>query len=135
MKDAKEKFFLVRESHCHGFSEDTEWTPAGWMANQGVDEYNRLNDQWLEITSSSKPLGSGQDLKRKIQMFYFASYNIDGFRRFVFESPFLSRFEVDPEQQEDMKTDDMALMLFAFDWLKFSLFGEGTLTPKPDSAA
>ena len=37
------------------------------------------------------------DDKRQ-QMFYMASYDIDSFRRFVFESRFLDLLEIDPEE-------------------------------------
>ena len=60
-------------------------------------------------------------------MFYLASYNLDKFRRFVFESRFFQLFQVSPEKREGLRTHDVELMKFAFDWLKYSLFGEKTL--------
>jgi len=126
-RDTKEKFFMVNEDHCLGFQETREWTVDEWMSNEGLKEYNRMNDLWLEILNSPKGLGSEQDLSRKIQMFYMASYNLDRFRNFIFKSPFFDRFEIEPEQKDLISTDDVALMKFAFNWLKFSLFGEKTM--------
>lgn len=129
-KHTREKFFFVNESHCLGLREGRQWTIGGWMANEGVDEYNTMNDQWLEIITSSKSLGPGKNLSRKIQMFYMASYNLDKFRKFIFESRFFDRFEVESALNEKLASDDVELMQFAFDWLKFSLFGDKTIQIK-----
>ena len=126
-KDAKEKYFFVHEDHCLGFLEDREWTLEEWLDSEGVNEYNAMNDQWLEIITSSKILGPEKDIPRKIQMFFMASYNLDRFRDFIYKSRFFDLFEVDPELNDRLATDDVALMQFSFDWLKFSLFGEKTI--------
>ena len=126
-KEAREKFFIVREAHCRGFQEDREWSLQEWVANEGLDEYNALNDLWLEIITSQKGLGPEAQITRKMQMFFMASYNLDKFREFLFKSPFFERFEVDAAQKQALAVDDLALLKFAFQWLKFSLFGEKTL--------
>jgi hypothetical protein len=127
-RGTKEKFFVVQEDHCLGFREDRLWTVEAWLADQGVHEYNGMNDAWLEIISSPKSLGPEKDIPRKIQMFFMASYNLDRFRAFIFESRFFDLFDVDPETKKTLGSDDAALMVFAFDWLKFSLYGERTLS-------
>lgn len=127
---AKEKFFLVQEEHCRGFQEDRDWTIQEWISSEGLDEYNVLNDLWLEIITSQKSLGPEARITRKMQMFFMASYNLDKFREFLFKSPFFERFEVDADQKEALAADDVALMKFAFQWLKFSLFGQETMQIK-----
>lgn len=122
--DAEEKYFLVREAHCLGFLEDHEWTVEEWVNTEGMDEYDTMNDLWLEVLSFPRSLGAGNDLERKIQMFVMASYYLDRFRGFILEGPFLKRFEMDRSLREDLRTDDLTLLRFAFQWLKFSLFGE-----------
>jgi Fe-S-cluster containining protein len=129
-KDAREKFFIVQEEHCLGFEEERKWSVEEWMANEGVSEYNAMNDHWLEIISSPKSLGKKEEIPRKIQMFSMASYNLDKFRTFLFQSRFFSLFEVSNGLNDKLRSDDVALMLFSFDWLKFSLFGEKTLQMK-----
>ena len=89
-----------------------------------------MNDGWLEIISSPKSLGPEKDIPRKIQMFFMASYNLDKFRQFIFGSRFFDLFDVDAEKRKKLGSNDVALMSFAFDWLKFSLFGERTLSIK-----
>jgi len=129
-KDTREKFFIVQEEHCLGFEENRIWSVEEWMANEGVRGYNAMNDHWLEIISSPKSLGKKEEIPRKIQMFSMASYNLDKFRAFLFQSRFFSLFEVPQDLKEKLGSEDVALMLFSFDWLKFSLFGEKTLLMK-----
>ncbi len=122
-KEAKEKFFVVREKHCLGFSEERTWSVEEWTADQGLDEYSAVNDLWLEVISSSRSLGPEKEITRKIQMFFMASYNLDKFRKFIFESRFLQLFRIPSERADHLFRDDEELMKFGFEWLKFSLFG------------
>ena len=130
---ARQKFFVVAEEHCLGFQEKKLWTVESWVEEQGLDEYNAMNDHWLEIIGSAKSLGPAKTIQQKMQMFHMASYNLDKFRRFIFESKFFELFEIEIEWKEKIASDDVALMMFSFDWLKFSLFGERTLALKPES--
>ena len=129
-KRATEKFFLVQEDHCLGFKEEKSWNIDEWLSSEGVDAYNAMNDPWMEIVTSRKSLGPRKEIPRKLQMFSMASYNLDVFRKFLFKSRFFDLFHVDLDRQEGLAEDDVALMLFAFDWLKFSLFGEKTIPLK-----
>jgi len=126
-KDTIERFFIVKEDHCQGFQEDKEWTIAEWVCNEGLDEYNDMNDEWMEVITSFKGLGEEKDLPRKIQMFSMASYNPEKFRDFIFKSRFFSLFEVDSGLRERLASDDKALLKFSIKWLRFSLFGEQTM--------
>ena len=92
-----------------------------------MDEYNAMNDLWAEILTSTKDLGPTKDVQKKMQMFSMASYNLDRFRKFVFESRFFQLFQVEEEKREVLASEDVELMKFAFDWLRYSLFGEKTI--------
>jgi len=127
---AHEKFFVVAESHCQGFREEQEWTLEEWLNHEGVREYAAMNDPWRAIVTSSKTLGPKAHVSQKHQMFFMASYNLDRFRKFISESRFFDRFEVDSELKQMLERDDVTLMRFAFDWLRFSLFGEKTIQIK-----
>jgi hypothetical protein len=125
-----ERFFIVEEEHCLGFKEEKEWVLEEWLSSEGVDKYNAMNDPWMEIITSSNSLGDEQHVQKKIQMFYMASYNLDRFREFLFQSAFFERFVIEPTEKEALATDDIKLMMFAVKWLKFSLFGEKTIQIK-----
>jgi hypothetical protein len=68
--------------------------------------------------------------EKKSKAFYMACYDIDAFRRFVFESRFLDVFDVSEEKIEKMKKDEIELMNFAFDYVKFLLMMKETLKLK-----
>jgi uncharacterized protein len=124
-KDGREKYFLVREKHCMGFLEEREWTVDEWITGEGLAEYNTMNDLWLEILSFPRNMGGTErELQQKIQMFFMGSYNLDRFRSFVLEGPFRKRFAVKEVLLGALAADDVALLRFSFEWLKFSLYGE-----------
>jgi len=127
---ARENYFFVREPHCKGFMEDKTWTLEEWISHEGLPTYMDMNDRWLAILNSPKSLGSDEYLAKKHKMFFMASYDMDRFRRFIFESRFFSLFEISPEEKEELSSNDEDLLLFAYKWLRFSLFGEKTLTPR-----
>jgi Fe-S-cluster containining protein len=125
-KDGKEEefYFLMREAPCDGLEEAKEWTVAGWMENQGVGPYNEMGDAFARLTLHPRLL-QGQGLApSRIEMFYMACYDQDKFRKFLFESTFFKRFDVNEERRETLATSDLELLKFAFLWLRFSLFGD-----------
>ncbi|MFH1985511.1 MAG: YkgJ family cysteine cluster protein [Pseudomonadota bacterium] len=125
-------YSIARHDHCKGHREKQVWTVGAWLADQGVADYNAANDLWVDVDSlfRKNPWGEKGLASPAFGMAFMACFNSDRFRRFVFESTFLSRFEVAPERLDQMKTDDAALMRFGFDWVRFLLTGAGTLTPK-----
>jgi hypothetical protein len=132
-KDAREQYFVIREDHCEGFKEEKVWTIEEWVSHEGLRSYMDMNDRWLAILNSPKSLGPEKYLAKKHKMFFMASYDIDRFSKFIFESSFFSLFQVPPEKKQELASQDETLLLFAYEWLKFSLFGEKTLTPTPPS--
>lgn len=129
-KDEEKFFFVVKEEHCKGFEEDKEWTVAEWRADQGVDVRDEMNKDWLRLVMRRKSFGHQASLSDQAKrMFFMASTDLDHFRRFIFESSFLDTYIVDKEILEKIKEDDVALMLFSFEYLAASLFGaEGSLS-------
>lgn len=126
----REFYFTVREAHCRGFEETRLWTVREWLSDQGLEEYNRLNDLLMELYVL-KSRGRAVPLEEKhVQMFFMACYNTERFRDFIFNSPFLQRFEVDEPLVKALESNDTALLEFAFRWLRFALFREPALALK-----
>jgi len=123
-------YFLLQEEGCMGFSEPREWTVKGWMEDQGVEEYDRWGEAYKELTLH-KYFEEGNILRpEKMEMFYMATYDLEKFREFVFQSSLLDRFEVDEDLVEELSYSDEALLQFGFLWLRFALFGEKTMKVK-----
>ena len=134
--DEGEEFcFIVDESDnlCKGFLEENQLTIKEWMDSQDVAIYNRKSESFMHFTlhphlQEKKELGEG-----KIQMFFTACYDLDGFRDMLFNSTFFNRFEVSDELKEQLRTDDEALLEFAVNkWLRFALFREDTMIIKDE---
>jgi len=118
-------FFFVHEPHCKGFEEDQEWTVRQWREDQGVDVHDDINAEWTDLVVKKRTFPPNIKLTEQAkQMFFMVSYNIDKFRRFIFESSFLQRFDVDPETLEKIKTDEVELLKFGVKWLEGVLFKE-----------
>jgi len=125
-------YFLIKEEVCRGFDEDNEISVKEWMEDQEIDLYNKMGQGFKEITLHSY-FQEGKDLSpQKMEMFFLVCYNIDKFRGFILNSSFLDKFEVDEETQRNIEKDDVALLAFGYDWLKFALFGEKTMKIKTD---
>jgi hypothetical protein len=141
MKDAEHKdqfHFLVKKSHCKGHSEAKTQTVAEFRTEQQVDDYDQHNQGWIDLMMkmvSWKTLygPQGRDVSAQTkQMFFMVSTDVDMFRRFVFESKFLKTYEIAAEAIEELKTNDEALLLLGFDWLKNVLFNEPTIAMKQE---
>ncbi|MEK6536028.1 MAG: YkgJ family cysteine cluster protein, partial [Actinomycetota bacterium] len=78
------------------------------------------NREWKNIMMK-QDIAKDQINEKLQQMFYMASYDIDNFRRFVFESNFLEVVKLDPETVEKITNDEIELMNFAFRYLKYLL--------------
>jgi Fe-S-cluster containining protein len=122
----EEFYFFIREPHCLGYQEDTEWTIQSWKDDQEVSLYDDMNREWKEIQLRRHPFGKNLDSNKQAQI-YTASYDMDRFRKFVFESKFLDVFDIEKEQIEMIKADEIALMKFGFKYIKYLLMLEEAL--------
>ncbi|MHC1724569.1 MAG: YkgJ family cysteine cluster protein [Syntrophobacteraceae bacterium] len=125
-------FFFIKEQNCLGYKEDVEWSIGDWRVEQGVDIYDEMNKEWNEIQLRRDNPGQPKLDENKQPLMYMASYDLDTFRKFVFDSGFLNIFVLDAEEVEKMKTDDIALMKFGFKYLKYILMLEETLQVKEE---
>lgn len=131
----EEFYFLLKEDVCKGFNENHEYTVAEWLRDQGIEEYNKNGEYFKDVTTH-RFFREGNKLNpQQIEMFFMACYDPDRFRRFIFESSFFDKFDVDDATKNKIKTDDIALLEFAVNWLRFAFFGEKTMSIKEDIAA
>jgi len=119
-------FHLITDaSTCEGLNEEKEQKIADWLKTQGLEPFDEMNEILSGITFTLHGEEfKGIDNPKVAKMVFMALYNLDKFREFVFKSTFLNRFHVEPETIEAIKTDDCELLKFAYDWIKFGLFGE-----------
>ena len=131
-KSGKEYYSVMDIPFCLGLAEDKVMTVERWKTMQGIPIYLEMENPFKKITMN-KSLVDKKIINKKIQeMYYMACYDLDRFRRFVFESKFLETFEVDTETVEKIKHDDFELYKFAMRWLEYGLLGQHVLKMKPD---
>jgi hypothetical protein len=130
-EEPQPQFFLFEDDFCKGHAEPNRTTVAGWREDQGVTAREELEEGFRSLVSHPWFIGGRQLNPPGIEMFFMATYDLDAFRRFVLESTFLRRFEVEAETVDSLRTDDEALIRFGTRWLRYSLFGEPTIAVRP----
>jgi uncharacterized protein len=126
----EEEFLIEEKGSCHGFREDKQRTVRQWKKDQNIDVYDKMNATYKEIThhdyfQAGNNLDSG-----KTKLLYTACYDLDAFKRFLFETRFFDIYDVEQETIEKIKNDEEELLTFGYRWVRFSLFSEGTLELK-----
>jgi len=119
--------FVLREDLCRGHAESTRVSVRDWISSQGAEAFEMMSGGFKELTLHDFWEGDRPLSQQQAAMFYMACYDLDRFRRFVFETRFLQLFEVDEARIEALRTDDQELLEFGIQWLRFSIFGERSM--------
>jgi hypothetical protein len=116
--------FIVGPERCHGLKESRQWSVESWRQDQGLNEYDEMDHQIADVMSAEKVWDARIQDERMQDMIYMALYDPDRFREFIFSTSFLNKFRVDEDILEKIRGDDVALLYFAAQWLRFALFGK-----------
>ncbi len=116
--------FFRPPDFCLGPFEDQVWTLDTWADDQEARIYNRMSRRWaaLKALFDQDPWQGQGPYGAKAKMAFMATYNMDAFRSFVFESSFLKRCRVKKDRVRKMRTDDRALLRFGFEWVKLAVW-------------
>ncbi len=115
-------FSFLHITHCRGLSEKKAWTVAEWVHDQGLLPYIPMNDKMLNILFHPRRNPEAPIKESQQQKVMVACYNLDLFREFVFETPFLKQFGIDENTALKVKTSDTALLDLGFSYLKTALY-------------
>ncbi len=123
-------YFVLHEDLCHGHGNGPQRSIRDWISSQSIDTFEMMGEPFKnlmlnEFWEKGEPLQPA-----KLEMYLMACYDLDRFRRFVFETRFTGIFDVDEARLEAIRTDDEELLVFAMEWLRFSLFNEKTMKLK-----
>ncbi|MBC8420741.1 MAG: YkgJ family cysteine cluster protein [Proteobacteria bacterium] len=130
MKDDGTFSLITDSSRCKGLKENSKNRISTWLIEQGVPMYDEMNHLFSQVTSPLQAQELDIDNPNIYQMTFMSLYNLDKFRNFVFKSTFLDRFDIDTVAIEKLKRSDVELLKFAFDWIKFGIFGQKTFQVK-----
>jgi hypothetical protein len=125
----EDSWFVVKEAHCLGHDEPHEQTVRQYRVEQGVERYDEANREWRRIVLKKRSAGPavGRPSQRSFELFFLASYDLDGFRAFVASEGFRRVFELPEAEYRALLTDEEALLQFALRYLKQALYGEKTI--------
>ena len=75
---------------CRGHDEKKEWTISEWTRNQEAELYHKMTMRWAKVKRlfQNNPWGLEGPEGSKAKMAFMATYNIDRFRGFIFQSSF-----------------------------------------------
>lgn len=118
-------YFFRPPEFCRGQDEKQEWTVPEWIEDQGGEQYQQMTIRWSELKRlfQNEPWGLEGPEGPKAKMAFMATYNIDRFRDFVFQSSFLKRYRIKSALRKQLKTDDVALLKLGFEWVKAFIWG------------
>jgi len=128
-------YALVKEPHCHGHNEPRQISIEDYRQEQGLVEYDELGRGWRQLVLKKKSSGPvvGTPSKRSLQLWFMACYDLDRFRDFIASTAFNEAYDIPwNEMQKILSTDD-ELMLFAFRFLRQTMFGEESIKMKADA--
>ena len=132
----EDSYFVVKEEHCLGHQEPVVQTVRDYRRDQGIDVYDEINREWRQIILKKRSSGPtvGKPSERSFELFFLASYDLDGLRAFVASAGFDEVFDLEPAFRQELMQDEIKLLKFGFRLLKQVLFGEKTIPLKPDAA-
>lgn len=125
-------YFLLKEDVCQGHEAGQEYTVSEWMTTQEIEEYNEMGKLYSEIMLHPKIVDGKELAPRPLNMLWTACYDLDKFRHFLFDTSFFDKFDIDADEIERLKTDDVALLKFGFKWIKFFVLQEQTMAVKDE---
>jgi hypothetical protein len=118
---AERFYFVVKEDLCHGHGKGCECSVSEFIDSQRVEPYDVMQSPFRRLLAAAAEQKEALTTDQ-CAMYYMALYDLDRFRRFVFETRFLSLFDVDEARVDALRTDDEELLELAVEWLAFSLF-------------
>lgn len=119
-----EQFVLLREPHCLGFAKGPEQTVPEFFQALGLAEYNRYNDQLLQLLHHPKVRAGFRPNRAQADQFIMALYNLDLFRREIAAGRIKMKQQLSPMESRALASDDRALLLMAVRWLLQEYFDE-----------
>ena len=128
-------YALVKEAHCHGHNEPRQISIEDYRQEQGVVEYDELGRGWRQLVLKKKSSGPtiGAPSKRSLQLWFMACYDLDRFRDFVASTAFNEVYDIPWNEMQKILSTDTELMLFAFQFLRQTMFGEESIKMKADA--
>ena len=109
---------MVDSTRCLGLQDKAAWQLRDWFRDQGLEPYTDWNHRFAELTQDEQVMNWRKGHPGGVDIFYLACYDVDGFREVVFKEKLFEMLEQPPVDRDTLQTDDLALLEFAFTWLR-----------------
>lgn len=117
---SEEYFILVREPHCHGFSEESPQTAEQYCSDQGLAIYNQFNDMTASLLKHPRIHARGPLAPEERALLMLLLYDIDQLRIALAGNQLADITPI--TAQCLLSKSDEDLLLWAVDWLKQQVF-------------
>ena len=111
-------YYILTEPHCRGFAGNRTQTARQWTADQGIGDYDTENDRMLEVISLKNSLRRGPLSPSSAERVYTALYDLDEFRRRLFDDGAAAESGVGKDLLEAARHDESALLRVGLEWVK-----------------
>ncbi len=121
--EIREYYAVIQEAHCKGFRVPGSRTVGQWLEGQDVAQHNRNNDKLMELIRLKNCMMPGPLSDDQSNLFYLSLYNLDEFRRQIFNMKLLDGLAVPGPVMDKICTCDDALLDLGLKWVQYQLFG------------
>ncbi len=121
----QERFVLVREAHCQGFSEATFQTPREYGQDQGLKDYYHFNDLLLQLLHHPRLRQGMRPDRQQRQLYILALYDLDTFRQQLATGACQPPGPLSSRDVQGLAGDDEALLDLGLRFLLEQFFPEG----------
>jgi Fe-S-cluster containining protein len=109
---------MVDSTRCLGLKDNTVWQLRDWLKGQGLEPHNDWNQRFAELTEDEKLTNWRKEHPSGVGIFHLACYDLDRFRDIVFKEKLFEMVDPQLPDPDKLQTDDLALLDFAFTWMK-----------------
>jgi Fe-S-cluster containining protein len=117
-----EQFALIREPHCQGFHANRSQTAALWVAEQGLEPYNAMNDLLLGLIQQKRRRSRTSLSPSEGTLFSLALYDLDAFHIRLGNGDLPGPTAPEAAVRKALEGDDTDLLRFAMQWVAAVLF-------------
>jgi hypothetical protein len=119
-------YYLIQKTGCKGWEKEQEWNIRDWVYQQEIDRFEETAWRFKNIIYREAVAAKARENPKVVDMIYMATYNLDKFRRFIFESRFNEVFKLPPERMDKIKSDAPELLTVGLEWIHFGILAERT---------
>jgi len=116
--DGDQYRLMVDRCRCHGLDSRESTNLAQWFRDQGLEPYTAESERFAAVTDDDKLTAWRVGHPQGAHIFHLACYDLDRFRELVFREALYDMVEAGAINLDKLQGDDLALLAFAYTWLK-----------------